>query len=369
MDYYAGMRAFVRAVELGSFSKAAEEAGVKVSTVSRYVSRLEADLGAAILNRSTRSLHLTEAGQVFYERSVQILNDVEEARDAVRSLNARPQGLLRIALPAAFGRRHVMPHMRAFLDANPDLRLDAMLADTFVDLIETGIDVAVRIGVMADSNLIAKRLAPETFVLVGSPYYLSHHPEPQEPADLAGHECLVSNPHAGRAWHFREAAEPNNPSFEIEVGGRLRTSDLEVLRQAVTEGGGIALLPDWLCHCELQDGRMKAVLPQWTWYRRPGRFGRSGPCIRRRRSSPRRSRRSWRSSASCSAARPAGRATRCRPVGPPPCRPGSKPLVPMRLLPDASRISNAPKQPCFAADSLTGCGTGSYFLKHRHLVW
>ena len=270
MDYYAGMRAFVRAVELGSFSKAAEESGVKVSTVSRYVSGLEADLGAAILNRSTRSLHLTEAGQAFYERSVRILNDVEEARDAVRSLNARPQGLLRVALPGTFGRRHVMPHMRTFLDANPDVRLDATLADTVVDLIEAGIDVAVRIGVMADSNLIAKRLAPETFVLVGSPGYLSCHPEPQEPADLAGHECLLSNSHASRVWHLRGTASPDDPSSEIEVGGRMRTNDLEVLRQAVIEGGGIALLPVWLCHSELQDGRMKALLPRWTWFPPPG---------------------------------------------------------------------------------------------------
>lgn len=115
MDYLAAMRSFVRAVELGSFSRAAEAAGVKFSTVSRYVTGLEADLGAAILNRSTRSLHLTEAGQAFYERAIWILQDIEEARETTRSLNARPRGLLRVALPGAFGRRHVMPHMRAFL--------------------------------------------------------------------------------------------------------------------------------------------------------------------------------------------------------------------------------------------------------------
>ena len=270
MDYFAGMRAFVRAVELGSFSKAAEEAGVKVSTVSRYVSGLEADLGAAILNRSTRSLHLTEAGQAFFERSVRILSDVEEARDAVRCLNARPQGLLRIALPVTFGRRHVMPHMGDFLDANPDIRIDAMLTDTLVDLIEAGVDVAVRTGVMADSNLVAKRLASEIFVLAGSPGYLSHHPEPQAPADLLTHECLLSNRHAGRAWHFREAKKPEDPFSEIEGDGRMRANDLEVLRQAVIDGKGVALLPAWLCHAELQDKRMQAVLPQWTWRPPPG---------------------------------------------------------------------------------------------------
>ncbi len=270
MDYLAAMRSFVRAVELGSFSKAAAEAGVKVSTVSRYVTGLETDLGAAILNRSTRSLHLTEAGQAFYERAVRVLQDVEEARDATRSLNARPRGVLRVALPGAFGRRHVMPHMRAFLNANPEVRLDATVADASIDLIESGIDVAVRIGVMADSTLIAKRLASETFLLVGSPDYLAGHPEPRTPSDLAGHECLLADPHSSRAWHFRSAAELVGPSSEIEVGGRMRTNDLEVLRDAVLDGSGIALLPTWLCDLELREGRLAAVLPQWSWLPSPG---------------------------------------------------------------------------------------------------
>ncbi len=270
MDYFAAMRSFVRAVELGSFSRAAEAAGVKVSTVSRYVTGLEADLGAAILNRSTRSLRLTEAGQAFYERAVRVLQDVEEAREATRSLNARPQGLLRVALPGAFGRRHVMPHMRIFLDANPDLRLDVLVADTPVDLIEFGVDVAVRIGVMADSALIARWLASETFILVGSPGYLANHPEPRTPLDLAGHNCLLGDPHASRAWHPRAVAEPGGPRGEIEVGGRMRTNDLEALREAVIDGDGIALLPAWLCGSELRDGRMAAVLPHWDWLPSPG---------------------------------------------------------------------------------------------------
>lgn len=117
MDYFEAMTAFVRSVELGSFSKAAAEASLKVSTVSRYVSGLEADLGAALLNRSTRRLNLTEAGRLFYDRATQILAEVAEARDVTRSLNARPQGLLRVNIPGAFGRRHVMPHTKEFLAA------------------------------------------------------------------------------------------------------------------------------------------------------------------------------------------------------------------------------------------------------------
>ena len=162
MDYFAAMRAFVRSVDLGSFSKAAAEEGVKVSTVSRYVTALEADLGAALLNRSTRSLHLTEAGTTFYQHALPILADVEEARLATTSLNQRPRGVLRINIPGAFGRRHVMPHLKDFLAAYPDIGVDATLTDATVNLIETGTDVAIRIGALADFSAggEAPRAAP-----------------------------------------------------------------------------------------------------------------------------------------------------------------------------------------------------------------
>ena len=265
MDYFAAMQAFVRTVDLGSFSKAAAEAGVKVSTVSRYVSGLEADLRAALLNRSTRSLHLTEAGRTFYERAKLLLLDVEQARDATRSLNARPQGLLRLALPNAFGRRHVMPHMGAFLKAHPDVRLDAALSDTTVDLIETGIDVAVRIGALVDSTLVAKRLAPQTSVLAASPDYLAGSPGLHQPGDLTHHQCLLSSLHPSDLWHAYSRAEPSGPVLDISVGGKLRTNDLEVVRDAALGGLGVALLPTWLCHEDLRSGHLTAVLPAWKW--------------------------------------------------------------------------------------------------------
>src|ERR1700761_4628448 len=175
MDYLAAMGAFVRTVDLGSFSKAAAETGTKVSTVSRYVTALEADVGAALLNRSTRRLHLTEAGRTFYERAVQIIAEVDDARNVTRSLNERPQGLLKINIPTAFGRRHIMPHMKDFLATYPDIRLDATLTDATVDLIESGADVAVRIGALIDSFLIARRLASQRRVLVASPEYFATH--------------------------------------------------------------------------------------------------------------------------------------------------------------------------------------------------
>src|ERR1700692_3297353 len=145
MDYFAALRAFVRAVELGSFSRAAAATGAKVSTVSRYVRSLELGLGAAVLNRPTHRLNLTEAGTIFFERAARILADLDEARLATTALNSSPRGLLRINTPSAFGRRHIVPHLGDFLNEYPDIRVDATLTDATVDLIDSGADVAMRI--------------------------------------------------------------------------------------------------------------------------------------------------------------------------------------------------------------------------------
>ncbi|MEA2741469.1 MAG: hypothetical protein QOH05_4776 [Acetobacteraceae bacterium] len=263
MDYFAAMRAFVRSVELGSFSKASAQDGLKTSTVSRYVSALEADLGAALLNRSTRGLHLTEAGRTFYQHAVRILAGVEEARLATASLNQRPRGVLRINIPGAFGRLHVMPHLKDFLAAYPDIGVDATLTDATVNLIETGTDVAVRIGALADSALVARRLAPHRRALVASPNYLAQRPAPQAPADLARHEGLTFALQPSDAWYFLPRdAEATDP-LEIKVSGRLRANDSEALHRAALDGLGVALLPTWLIGEDIRAGRLIALLPAW----------------------------------------------------------------------------------------------------------
>jgi len=270
MDYLAAMRAFVRSVDLGSFSRAAAEAGVKVSTVSRYVSWLEMDLGAALLNRSTRSLRLTEAGRLFYERTAQILADVQDARSSTTSLNARAQGLLRINIPSAFGRQHVMPHMKDFLAAFPDIRLDATLTDATVDLIETGADVAVRIGALVDSTLVARKLAAQRRILVASPDYLGARPSPQGPADLIHHECLLFALQPTGAWYYRPVGDPASEPIEIALNGHLRANDSEALRDAALSGLGIALLPTWLIGAEVRERRLVPVLHDREWLIAPG---------------------------------------------------------------------------------------------------
>jgi DNA-binding transcriptional LysR family regulator len=268
MDYFGAMTAFVRAVELGSFSKAAADGGLKVSTVSRYVSGLETDLGAALLNRSTRRLNLTEAGRLFYERATEILADVEETRNAIRSLNARPQGLLRINVPSAFGRQHVMAHMKEFLAAYPDIRLDATLTDETVDLIQTATDVAVRIGALVDSTLVARKLASHRRILVASPAYLDDRPPPQAPGQLRDHECLLFALQPTGAWYYRCSDDPE--PLEIAVKGHLRANDSQTLRDAALSGVGIALLPTWLVGADIREKRLVPVLPHYEWLIAPG---------------------------------------------------------------------------------------------------
>jgi DNA-binding transcriptional LysR family regulator len=270
VDYLEAMTAFVRAVELGSFSKAATEGGLKVSTVSRYVTGLETDLGAALLNRSTRRLNLTEAGRLFYERASQILAEVNEARNATRSLNARPQGVLRINIPSAFGRRHVMPHIKDFLSEYPDIRLDATLTDATVDLIDVGADVAIRIGALVDSTLIARKLAPQRRILVASHDYLDRAPPLADPADLRRHEALAFALQPTQSWYCRAPDELAASIAEIAVNGRLRANDSEALRDAALSGLGIALLPTWLVSADVQAKKLVPLLGAHEWLISPG---------------------------------------------------------------------------------------------------
>ena len=270
MDYLAAMRAFVRVVELGSFSKVAAESGARISTVSRHISQLETDLRAALFNRSTRHLHLTEVGQSFYERATRIVADVEEARAATRDLNGRPQGLLRINIPNSFGRRHVMPHMKDFLVAYPDIRLDATLTEATVDLIQAGADVAIRIGALADSSLVALKLAPQRRVLVSSEEYLALRGTPGEPAELRRHECLTFALQPTKAWYYRCPDTSGSELSQVEVDGHLRANDAEMLHAAVLSGQGIAMLPTWLVGEDVRAGRLIGILSQWEWRIAPG---------------------------------------------------------------------------------------------------
>jgi len=282
MDYFAAVRAFVHAVELQSFSKTAHEMAVKTSTVSRYVSELEKDLGIALFNRSTRGLVLTEGGRVFREHALVALQALDEARHVTSSLNRTPQGLLRVTMPSAFGRRHVVPHLPEFMRRNPDIDLDVVVTDQTLNMIEAGIDVAIRIGALPDSSLMARRLAPHRRIVCGSPDYFARHGTPSSPDDLALHESLRLALVPDNRWLFVRAGgtgtnadtNANREQRIVELKGRFRGDDSEAVLDLALADCGIALLPTWLAGPALREGRLRGVLPEWE-----ARTGRAEPAI------------------------------------------------------------------------------------------
>jgi DNA-binding transcriptional LysR family regulator len=276
MDYFSAVRAFVRAAELQSFSKAAREMTVKTSTISRYVSDLEKDLGIALFNRSTRGLVLTEGGRVFRERAFLALEALDDARQATSSLNSTPQGLLRVTMPSAFGRRHIVPHLPAFMTRYPDIDLDLVLTGETLNLIDAGIDLAIRAGVLSDSSLMARRLAPHRRIVCGSPEYFERNGMPAVPSDLAVHETLrVALPPSDK-WFLTRNGKSKTAAEQtlVELKGRLRGNDSEALLDLALSGCGIALLPTWLVGKALRDGRLIRALPEWE-----ARTGKGEPAI------------------------------------------------------------------------------------------
>jgi DNA-binding transcriptional LysR family regulator len=263
MDYLGALRVFVRAVEVGSFSKAAIATNTKTSTVSRAIASLEEDLGVSLFHRTTRRAHLTEPGATFYEHARGVLRGLEEARDAASAMQGRPQGLIRLHVPSAFARLHIMPFVPDFLATYPDIRLDISLSDVRVDLLSVGADLAIRIGSLIDSSLLARKLAPHRRIVCASPAYLDCRPPIAEPIDLLRHNCLVYALQPTDRWFFRRHVGMADAFEEVPVSGTLRADDAEPLRDAAVAGMGVALLPTWLIAEELKTGRLRHVLPEW----------------------------------------------------------------------------------------------------------
>ena len=251
------IRTFVRAVETGSFTAVAAEQGQSQPTVSRQISALEDHLGVRLMQRTTRALTLTDEGRGYYAHARGLLDAADEAALAVRP-DAAVRGTLRIAAPVAFARLHLMPRMARFLDAHPDLRTDWVLGDRPVDLVEEGVDLAIRIGLVTDQGLIARRIGQMRRVTVARPDYLAKHGRPQHPRDLISHDCIV---YTGLAtvdeWHF---AGPDNAPIVVKVSGRVRVNASEGMRSALLEGLGLAVCPTWLFTDEIDTGVIERVL-------------------------------------------------------------------------------------------------------------
>jgi DNA-binding transcriptional LysR family regulator len=271
MDRLQAMQTFVRVVESGSFSAVAREAGATQSAVSKQVAALEAALGARLLNRTTRSLALTEEGERYFEQARRLVAEIVEAETSLRRGQQQLSGWLRVAAAVGFGRIKLLPLVRSFLAEHPDVRIDLKLNDGFVDLIEQGIDVAVRVGTLPDSSLVARRIGISRRLLVAHRDYVRRHARGakalKHPDDLLHHDCLVYTELQSRnAWAFTAGAGASvAPGTEcvVRVQGRLQTNSSESIRAAVLTGMGIGYSPDWLFGDELASGDVVTLLPDW----------------------------------------------------------------------------------------------------------
>ncbi|GAB4175930.1 MAG: LysR family transcriptional regulator [Thalassobaculales bacterium] len=261
VDSLLGLAVFARVVELESFTAAAERLGLSKASVSKQVARLEQRLGARLLNRTTRRLSLTEAGSVFFDHCKRILAEAEAAEEAVGQLRASPRGLLRVNAGVSFAARHMGPVIKDFLVAHPGVTIELTVADRFVDLVEEGYDLAVRIGRMAETSLIARRLSPIRPMIVASPAYLARRGRPAEPQDLAGHEVI------GYAYQpSGDVLRLRGPGGEAAVrsSGRLKVNNGEVMLAAAEAGMGVAVLPSFISGDALRAGTLERVLPGWS---------------------------------------------------------------------------------------------------------
>ena len=264
MESLAPMRHFVATVRGGSFSEAARQLGCTPSAVSRQVGALEADLGVRLFTRTTRRLSLTEAGTTLFEQSQRILGEIDDMQESVRAVDSRPRGLLSITAPIVYGRLHLAPLLPAFIARYPEVRLNLVLSDSVVDLLENDIDVAVRIAALPDSSLIARRLASVTRIICASPAYLERRGTPATPADLTDHDCLPFRFHtAANVWRAGSNVwrlQGNAGVEEISVAGPFTANNADALVTAALAGLGLILVPTWLVSDHLRDGALRPVL-------------------------------------------------------------------------------------------------------------
>ncbi len=260
MDRLAAMEAFVRVVESGSFSAAARRLRVGQPAVSKTVAQLEARLGVRLLLRSSRGLTPTEAGQAFHERALRAIDEADEAELAARGAGAGLTGRLRFSAAVTFARLQVIPRLPLFLAEHPALSIEAVLDDRRVDLIEEGIEVALRMGELADSAMTARRLGRARRVVVATPGYLARAGEPTTPAMLREHQAVIyAQPGGGRTWTFRRDRE----EATVSLPETLSVTAAEGVREAVFADLGVCVATEWMFQAEIASGRVRCVLPTW----------------------------------------------------------------------------------------------------------
>jgi len=262
MDRLQALRLFVRVVDLGSFSKAAADLGIGQPTATKQVAQLEQQLGARLLHRSTHGVAPTEIGALYYAKCKLIVHHVDDADSMATLLQSQVQGGLRISTSVAFGRRVLAPLVMRFMELNPKLQVELMVEDRYVNLVEQGIDVAIRMGRLPDSNLGARLLGTNPWTLVASPQYLQRRGTPALPSELPAHEALVyTTAQPDARWHF---TGPQGDAAIVPVKGCLRSNNLSTLLSAARRGMGVAILPNYVAHKSLHAGLLQPLLADWS---------------------------------------------------------------------------------------------------------
>ena len=261
MDRFHAMETFIRVVDTGSFSAAGRDMNIGQPAVSKIVAGLEDRLQVRLLVRSTRRLSPTEAGQAFYERARRAIDEADEAEASARGLATGLEGRLRVCAPVTFARLHIAPRLGPFLDAHPRLRLEAVMDDRNVDLLEENIDLAFRLGDLPDSTLTARKIATGARLLLATPEYAARVGAPKVPSDLLAHHAVTYGQQAGGTeWRFKQGTA----EISVSVPSRVQFTAAEGLREGVLAGLGVAIASRWMFERELAEGQLVALLTDWT---------------------------------------------------------------------------------------------------------
>jgi DNA-binding transcriptional LysR family regulator len=260
MDKLTSMNVFVRVAKAGSFAGAARDLGISRAMATKHIMHLEKALDTRLFNRTTRSLSLTEVGASYLGRCQQVLLDVDEMESAVTHLQAEPRGVLKISAPPVIGSTHIAPALAEFLKVNEDLSVEIVLKGSHVDLIDEGVDIAIFLGKLQDTSLVARKLASSSLVVCGAPAYFERYGVPEEPEDLVDHSCLVNWAIPPRdRWKFRGVLGDR----EVKVSGRMQANVADPIRVAANKGLGLVMLPNYIVGRDIEKGKLQVVLEQY----------------------------------------------------------------------------------------------------------
>jgi len=257
MDKILCMTAFVNVVETGGFSSAGRKLGISTTLISRYIAKLEDNLGVLLLQRTTRQVTTTQIGYAYYQRCLPLLEEINELESMVKLTHVKPSGKLVLSAPTSFSEIHLMPVLSGFIEQYPEVNIDLQLTDRFVDIIDEGIDIALRIGNLPDSSLIAKKVLPITLAACASKEYLNQAPLLREPKDLVHHSCIIdSNYKAGSHWLFQK----NTQKIDVEVKAAIKVNSVRAVRKLLLKGAGVGICPLFAVANDIKNGNLTRVL-------------------------------------------------------------------------------------------------------------